>query len=86
MEDKEGGNTESNNCDHPDDNGSCEVTNDSGSKLESSAEVTKDDGMDGKFESELLCPQKRRKVEENSGLDGVENEGHIIFSFINFFG
>ncbi|XP_054788015.1 tRNA-dihydrouridine(47) synthase [NAD(P)(+)]-like [Prosopis cineraria] len=78
LEDKDGGSVDSNNCHHADNNGSCEVTNDLGSNLESSTEDTKVDGIDGNFDSDLLCPQKRRKTEENSGLDVSENEGVCV--------
>lgn len=89
MENKEGVDTGSNKCDHSDDSGSCVVTSDSGSKLECPAEVMKEDdnGIDGKCESDELCPLKRRKTEENCspkeaaneencGPMEAENEGH----------
>ncbi|XP_061368368.1 tRNA-dihydrouridine(47) synthase [NAD(P)(+)]-like [Gastrolobium bilobum] len=74
LENKDGGNTVSNKSDHSEDNGSCVVTSDSGSKLECSAEVIKDDESDGKCESNALCPQKRRKTAENYGSGETENE------------
>lgn len=81
MENKDGDDAGSIKCDHhSDDSGSCVVTSDSGSKLECSAEVIKDDDndIDGKSVSDVLCPQKRRKTEENDGPNEAENEGHIF--------
>ncbi|RDX71542.1 tRNA-dihydrouridine(47) synthase [NAD(P)(+)]-like protein, partial [Mucuna pruriens] len=77
MENKDGGDTGSNKCDHSDDSGSCVVTSDSGSKLECPAEVMNDDDndIDGNSESDVLCPQKRRKTAENDGPKEAENEG-----------
>ncbi|TKY75455.1 tRNA-dihydrouridine(47) synthase of NAD(P)(+) [Spatholobus suberectus] len=34
-----------------------------------------DNDIDGKSESDVLCPQKRRKTEENYGPNEAENEG-----------
>ncbi|KAK4284795.1 hypothetical protein QN277_001577 [Acacia crassicarpa] len=78
LEDKEGGNIDSNNCHNADNNGCCEVSNDLGSNLESSAEDSKVDGIDGNLDSGSPCPQKRRKTEENSGLNVEENEGTCV--------
>ncbi|KAJ1386326.1 Zinc finger, CCCH-type [Sesbania bispinosa] len=78
LEDKDGGGTGSNKCDQTDDNASCVVMPDSGSKLECSAEVIKDDDFDGKSEPDVLCPQKRRKTEENDGPEETDNEGVCV--------
>ncbi|XP_047168574.1 tRNA-dihydrouridine(47) synthase [NAD(P)(+)]-like isoform X1 [Vigna umbellata] len=76
LENKEGVDTGSNKCDHSDDSGSCVVTSDSGSKLDCPAEVMKDgeNDIDGKSESDELCPLKRRKTEENCGPEEAQNE------------
>ena len=80
LENKDGDNTASNKCDRSEDNGSCEVTSDTGSKLE---ETIKDEDDDRKFDSDELCPQKRRKTAENYDPAESENKGHSsIFSFI----
>lgn len=80
FENKNGGNTGPNKCDQSDDSGSCVVTSDSGSKLECPAEVMKDDDndIDKKSDSDVLCPQKRRKTEENNGPKEAENEGVTV--------
>ncbi|KAK7409786.1 hypothetical protein VNO78_00101 [Psophocarpus tetragonolobus] len=77
LENKDGDNTGSNKCDHSDDSGSCVVTSDSGSKLECPAEVMIDDDndIDEKSESDVLCPQKRRKTAESCDPKEAENEG-----------
>ncbi|XP_027190841.1 tRNA-dihydrouridine(47) synthase [NAD(P)(+)]-like isoform X2 [Cicer arietinum] len=56
-------------CHQSDDDGSCGVPPESGSKLECSEEVIKDDDNNGELESDVLCPQKRRKTAESG--DGV---------------
>ncbi|RZC14382.1 tRNA-dihydrouridine(47) synthase [NAD(P)(+)]-like isoform C [Glycine soja] len=77
LENKDEGDTGSNKCDHSDYSGSCVVTSDSCCKLECPEEVMKDDDndIDGKSESDVLCPQKRRKIAENCGPMDAENEG-----------
>ncbi|WJX42486.1 tRNA-dihydrouridine(47) synthase [NAD(P)(+)] [Trifolium repens] len=62
-------------CHLSDDDGSCGVDADPGSKLECSAEVKKDDGITRELESDIICPLKRRKTEENCEDVGTENEG-----------
>lgn len=76
MENKDG----DDKCHQSDDidNGSCEIILDSGSKLESSAEVINDDELNKELESDTPCPQKRRKTEENCDSKETENEGHYI--------
>ncbi|XP_057436718.1 tRNA-dihydrouridine(47) synthase [NAD(P)(+)]-like isoform X2 [Lotus japonicus] len=74
LRNKDSGDTSSNKCVQSDDNGSCAVTSDLGSKLECSAEVDKDGDFDGKLESGVICPQKRRKTAEDDGAGEIENE------------
>lgn len=72
MENKDGGGK----CNQSDDNGSCVATSDSGSKLECSTEVIKDDDFNRELESDIPCPQKRRKTAENYDPGETESEGH----------
>ncbi|CAL0305921.1 unnamed protein product [Lupinus luteus] len=69
LENKDGGNTAVNKNNPSDANASHEVTTDSASKLE---EVIKDDDIDEKFESHVLCPQKRRKTSQDEGVSVSE--------------
>jgi hypothetical protein len=72
-------------CHLSDDDGSCGVDADPGSKLECSAEVKKDDGITRELESDIICPLKRRKTEENCEDVGTENEGlKVIFYFSDY--
>ncbi|KAL2346076.1 hypothetical protein Fmac_000076 [Flemingia macrophylla] len=76
FENKDGDDTGPNKCDQSYESGSC-VTSDSGSKLECPAEVIQDgdNDIDEKSESDVLCLQKRRKIEENHGPKEAEDEG-----------
>ncbi|KAE9603472.1 putative tRNA-dihydrouridine(47) synthase (NAD(P)(+)) transcription factor C3H family [Lupinus albus] len=65
LENKDGANTALNKNNPSHDNASHQLTSDSGSNLE---QVIKDDDIDEKFESHVLCPQKRRKTSENEGV------------------
>ncbi|KAK7351897.1 hypothetical protein VNO77_11657 [Canavalia gladiata] len=75
LENKDTGNTGLNKCNHSDDSGACVVMSDLGSKLDCSTEIVNDDDIDGKSESDVLCPQKRRKTAEHDCPKEAENEG-----------
>ncbi|KAL1309030.1 hypothetical protein HN51_051697 [Arachis hypogaea] len=69
LENKDGENGGSNKCSLSDDNGCCEVASDLGPKLE---EAIKDDDADAKYETDELCPQKRRKTGVNCDPSEIE--------------